>query len=387
MKNNNIAAWNVLIYSLVLVNLALLLSLAMFNNFFVFLTNTEVGNIDKRLSNTILEKGALFAKYAKSVNSNGSGIIDNIGCPNNVSFSGTNVSGSSDSSLVYLSGAIYCGSVHNGEPYYIYFNPDFTWFSGAIYYWDIVNIDNSWEWIRAFIDSDSSVINISAGLPTSPDWVDDDFNSDNYSISATWSVYFPWNYVDDDALARTSIYWYISPQSEYSNILWSNTKTQNFITANPNNSDAYYDKIGTLNSWYLYLDADRDFDMKILQIDKNRYDTTNEFITISKEETAWIPASIGYIQTNSWTLSLTWVLTGNEYEFDFVANDYAIFLNNAWSGVLTYVLSAENASWSWVYINSIDDSGLASIKYLWAELIQDVEKNYIGKIFEVVSKK
>ena len=387
MKNNNLHNGNVLIYSLVLVNLALLLALAMFNNFFVFLTNTEGWNINKRLSNTILEKWSLFAKYSKAVNNNGSGIIDNIGCPKNVSFSGSTSSGSSDSSLVYLSGAIYCGNIYEGEPYYIYFNPEFTGFSWALYYGDIVNIDEWWVGARAFIDSDESLINISAWLPTSPDEIDDDFNSDNYSISATWSIYFAWNYVDDDALARTSIYGYIPSKSEYSNILWSNTKTQNYIANNPNNADLYYDKIWTLEAGYLYLDVDRDFDMKILQIDKNRYDTTNELLALSKAETIWIPASIWYIQTNSWALSLSWWLTGNEYVFDFVANDYAIFLDNQWDGVLTYVLSGENASWSGVYINPIDDSGVSSIKYLWAEIIQDVEKNYIGKIFEVVSKK
>jgi len=337
MKKNNIHAGNVLIYSLVLVNLALLLSLAMFNNFFVFLTNTEGWNIDKKLSNNIL-------------------------------------------------GAIYCGANYRWVPYYIYFNPDFSWFSWALYYGDAVNLDSSWIAVRSFIDSDNSLLDISAWLPTSPDGVDDDFNSDNYNISATWSVFFPWNYIDDDALARTSIYGYISPQSEYSSILWTNTKTSNYIDANINNSDNYYDKIWNIHSWYLYLDADRNFNMKILQIDKNRYDTTNELVIISKKETIWIPASIGYIQSSSWALSLSWWLTGNEYVFDFVANDYAIFLDNTWSGVLTYVLTAENSSWSWAYLNPIDDTWASSIKYLWSEIIQHAE-NYIGKIFEVVSKK
>jgi hypothetical protein len=286
---------------------------------------------------------------------------------------------------MYLSWAMYCWSTYNGEQYYVSFNPEFTWFSGAYYFWDGVNLDASGEWVRPFIDADSTLISNVISWPA--DWFDDNFNSDNYSISSTGSTYFPWGYIDDDALARTSIYGYIAPQSEYSSILWSNTKTQNYIEANSNNSDTYYDTIWNVGSGYLYLDADRNFDLKILELDKTRYNTTTELIVLSKQETTWIPASIGYIQNNWWTLSLSWGLTGNEYTFDFIANDYAVFLNNTGSWVLTYILTAENSSWSWVYINPLDDSGVSSIKYLWSEIIQDVEKNYIGKIFEVVSKK
>jgi len=378
---------NVLIYSLVLVNLALLLALAMFNNFFVFLNNTEWWNIQKRLSNNILEKGALFAKYAVTMNSNGSGITDLIGCPAVVTMSGDTFTTTTSSSLVNLSWAIFCSGVHSWEDYYIYFNPEFTWFSGAIYYGDALNLDASGNAARSFIDSDSTLMDISAGLPTAPDWVDDNFNSDNYSISATWVTMFPWNYIDDDAAPRTSIYGYISPQSDYSSIMWSNTKVQNYINTNPNNADTYYDKLWTLNDGVLYLDADKDFDIKILQLDKSRYDTTKELIVVRKEETIGVPASIGYIQNNAWVLSLTGALTWNEYVFDFVTNDYAIFLNNTGTWVLTYILSAENSSWTWVYINPIDDSWLWSIKYLGAEIIQDAEKNYIGKVFEVTNKK
>jgi hypothetical protein len=52
-------------------------------------------------------------------------------------------------------------------------------------------------------------------------------------------------------------------------------------------------------------------------------------------------------------------------------------LDNIDTGVLTYILELENASGSGVYINSIDDSGASSIKFLGSEIIQDAEKNYI----------
>lgn len=378
---------NVLIYSLVLVNLALILALAMFNNFFVFVNNTEGTKIDKKLSSIILGKWSLSAKYALTMNTNGSGIIDVIGCPQNVTMSGDTILSTTDSELLYSSGTMYCSASHNWTPYYINFNPNFTGFSWASYFQDALNIDEFGFSDRNFIDSDNTRIDISAGLPTSPDWIDDNFNSDNYRISSSGTLLFPWEYVDDDVFPRTRIYGYIPPQSEYSNIFWSNTQVQNYIENNPNNEDSYFQRLWSLNDGVLYIDADRDFDMKILQFDKSRYDSTSELVIVTKEETEDIPASIWYIQNNTWELSLTWSITGNEYIFDFMANDYAVFINNSGTGVLTYVLTAENSSWSWVYINALDDSREWSIAYLWAEIIQDMEKNYIGKIFEVTNKK
>jgi len=41
------------------------------------------------------------------------------------------------------------------------------------------------------VDSDNTLIDINPGLPTSPDGIDDNFNSDNYRVSATGSVMFP----------------------------------------------------------------------------------------------------------------------------------------------------------------------------------------------------
>lgn len=382
LKNNK---GNVLIYSLVLVNLALLLALAMFNNFFVFLSNTESWNIDKKLSNNILEKWALYAKYAKTLNSNGNGIVDDIGCPTQVTMSGDTVLSTTSSSLVYLDWIMYCSWTHNASNYYIYFNQDFDAFSGAIYVLDPVNL--IW-WIgeRDFIDSDNTRMDISLS-PTPPDGVDDDFNSDNYRVSWSGVVMFPWWYIDDDIIARTSIYGYISPQSEYSNILWANDKVHEYINLNPNNSDSVHDTLGNVSAWVMHLDADRNFDLKILQLDKAQYNDTKEIIVESKLETTWISAWIWYIQNNTGTLSLSGNLTGNEYIFDFTTNDYAIFLDNIDTGVLTYILELENASGSGVYINSIDDSGASSIKFLGSEIIQDAEKNYIWKIFEVTNKK
>ena len=385
MKTKNTKA-NVLVYSLVLVNLSLLLALAMFNNFFVFLNNTERGSIDKKLSANILYKWGLFAKYVRTLNSNGSGIIDNIWCPTNVSMSGNTLISSSSTSMQHLDGAIYCGWTHAGLPYYLVFNREFTGFSWAIYQGDPLNLISGIG-ARDFVDGDSTLIDINPGLPTSPDGIDDNFNSDNYRVSATGSVIFPWWYYDDDTVPRVSIYWYVSPDSEYSSILWSNDRVLRYIEDNPNNNDAIFQKLWTVGSGSLYLDADRDFNFKILQLDKNSYNTTKEIIVQSKVETKGVRGSKWYIQNNAWVLSLTWAITGNEYIFDFSTNDYALFVNNTWSWVLTYVLTGFWDTGSWVYLNSIDDSWAWSIKYLWSEIIQDADWNYIGKIFETAHKK
>ena len=129
-------------------------------------------------------------------------------------------------------------------------------------------------------------------------------NSDNYQAGSTWNTYYPNNFQDDDNLARKLIYSYITPNSWFVNIFWSNSNIAEFINDNSNNNDSLNAKLWQTGSWYLYLDVDGSFSLKLVKFNKSSYDDTGELIPFEVLETSNIWASIGYIRNNSWVLSL-----------------------------------------------------------------------------------
>ena len=390
---------NVLIYSLVLVNLSLLLALAMFNNFFVFLANTEWSNIERRLSKSIINRWWLFSKFAKKTNSNGSGFIDVLWCPDNITMSWTTAWSNRSTwiattlsytwSVAYGVPAMLCIWNYNSEELRILFNSELTAFSGAEYAWEIILLSGS-QGERNFTDSEETII---SGVTSSgPDGIDDNFNSDDFSAGSSWSIDYPDGYIDDDALVKTQVYGYIAPDAGFTNIFWNNSKTSKYIEQNVNNT---WSSIANIGTWTLrmYLNADKDMQLKILTLSKSSYDNNNELIVTDTLQTD-IAASEWFIQDNAWTLSFSGeilsdsiVTTSNEFVFDYVNNDYAIFLNNTGSWILTYSLLGYNQLDQRTYINPIDDSNPNTIKYLWAEILQEINWNYIAKVFEIFNEK
>ena len=92
-----------------------------------------------------------------------------------------------------------------------------------------------------------------------------------------------------------------------------------------------------------------------------------------------------YIQNNG-TVSTGGlsIKTGNELIFDFINNDYAVFLNNNSTGTLFFNLRAYTTSGSWVYINGIDDSDTLINRFLWNDIIIDSDGKYMSNQFQVI---
>ena len=134
----------------------------------------------------------------------------------------------------------------------------------------------------------------------------------------------------------------------------------------------------------MYLDVDGSFSLKLVKFNKSSYDDTGELIPFEVLETSNIWASIGYIRNNSWVLSLADTKNGSEYVFDFKNDDYAVFLSNSWTWVLFSRLTWEVDSWSWIYINSLDDSGDNFIRFLWNDIIIDNKWRFIWNQFEII---
>ena len=129
------------------------------------------------------------------------------------------------------------------------------------------------------------------------------------------------------------------------------------------------------------------FDMKLVVFDRSQYQNNNSLLPISSIKWVWISGTVWYIQNNSSNLSLSKTITWNEYVFDFKNNDYAIFLSNNTDGNLVYKLSSETNTWTWIYINSIDDSGTWVISVMSNHIVIWIDNNYIWENIEIIWSK
>jgi hypothetical protein len=98
------------------------MAIVMLNNSSLLSSNREVETIETKLRNNINYKSSLNVKYHTSLNSNGSGFIDNFACPisANVTMSGSALS----TSLVYSGGLLYCSGTYSGSEVKMYVEPE-----------------------------------------------------------------------------------------------------------------------------------------------------------------------------------------------------------------------------------------------------------------------
>lgn len=378
----------VLIYVLFLVTLSMIIATIILDNFFSLSSYVGISNREGKLFSNIRSHSSLQVKLLKKLNSNGNWFIDNISCPNWVSMSWTINKSIISTSIKKSVENIYCYWKYDNWSWLkdlkIYFNEDFSDLIEADYGGDSIWV-TSWVWNIDFWDSDHTFIDFSSNSYHSADNIDDNLNSDNYKWNSTWSVNYPNSFEDDDNLARKILFWYVTPEEWFKNIFWSNTKIADYIAKNPNNIDNLNKNLWSITSWILYLDLDKSYDIRLDVFDKSRFDNTNELIinsTSTWSNTTW---SLWFLQND---LSLSETKTWNEYIFDFLNKDYWLFIKDTGNWTLLYKIRAEEQStWSWIYINPINDSDLNMIKYLWNEIIITSKGNYLTKIIELIFKK
>ncbi len=375
----------VLVYTMVLVVLGVFMATVVLNVATELSLEYKIRNIEISLMDTIQTKWELAMKYARELNNTWSGFIDTIGCPTNFTMSGTvfRTTGIS-SDIRYLSWTILCKGVHNGNDIDFYFNSWSTDLEFAQYEGSQITI-NSLNTTGTFADSDSTFLDLTLSYPLLSDGIDDNFDSDNYSIYSTGAVYYPDGYVDNDAQSRLVNYGYVIEDSWLYSIFWSNKKMKDYIDNNLNNSDSIYTKLGNVSSGNLYLDINKSFRLILYRINPSNYEETWEFVISEKRigtgELAWI----GYLQDN---LSLSAVKTGSEYNFDFTTHDYALFIENTSTGALLYRVSAEDSiSGSGVYLNPLKDDDTSLFSYLGSHMFIDEEWKLIWSQFEVFGLK
>jgi hypothetical protein len=112
----------------------------------------------------------------------------------------------------------------------------------------------------------------------------------------------------------------------------------------------------------------------------------NTLLPIKSWEGKGIDNFVWYIQLSStWDLSLAYYKTWNEFPFNFKDYDYSIFVtnkNNSWD--ISYILTAETDSGTWIYINPINDSMTWTINVLSNHMLMGLNKNFIWENFTVV---
>jgi len=374
-------SWTILIYSLVLVLLWFFLASATLS-----LSQRLQFDFDIRKNETILydfikTKSLHILNYWRFLNSDGLAFQDTIGCPTNITFSGTTLRTTNVSTnLRYQDNVFFCEGLHAWNPVSIFFNSSWTdtetlRYQGSEVFFNSSN-QNPILW-----DSDNTQVNASSSFPLQPDWIDDNFNSDNYMISSSWSLLYPDGYIDNDVEHRLSQYWYIKPWSWWYNIYWINDKVRNYISENTNNIGPFV-TIGSATQWYIYLESNASFDIRIVRLDKDAYNDFNELRIIeSWESTSEISASQWFIQSDftlaeSPVFASDWVTViarnpaWNEFNFDFSNNDYAIFLRNRDpNNILLYKNRVISFDGSQVYFVPVQDHNLNISSVLWNHII------------------
>jgi len=121
MKNTKKA--NILIYTIVLVNLALIMAIVVLNNTILLENTSKMSSIEKILSQSIMQKASFAIKYTQYLNSNGAGFVDIISCPDSVTMSGSTLKSTGlISTIKYNATGIYCTGVYNANEFKIFFN-------------------------------------------------------------------------------------------------------------------------------------------------------------------------------------------------------------------------------------------------------------------------
>lgn len=392
MKHSN-NRWSLLIYALVLVTISLTMATVILSSSVRLWLNHEYVNVKNKLSRVISDNARVIFKLARSLNSNGWGFTDIISCPTNVTMSWTTSTATwkgTFSTYLYADGTVtYCLWDYFWESVIVYMDSWNVDFPLAEYKWSLINLSTSWTskiWDTNFSDSENTNI-IFSGHNSSDD-IDDNANSDNYTITSTWNTLYSYNFQDDDALHRKIKFWYVTPGTGFNSIFWSNEETTDYIDNNTNNNDSLNSKIGLSQNWILYLNINKRSDIYVYEFEKQAYSDFWELKILSKTE--WVIDSGEWYIQNIWdVLSLSNAELGRtDYVFDFTAKDYAILIQNTTAEVLSYNLKwYDTVIGQDLYIVPIDDSDINLLKYLWNSIIIDDEQILITEEKEVVSSK
>ncbi|MCH2188233.1 hypothetical protein MK079_00185 [Candidatus Gracilibacteria bacterium] len=350
---------SVLVYVLLLVNIAVITGIAVFNSSFILSNNRLLFGDGETLEQALQQKAEIVFDHTLQYNSNGSGMVDVLSCPENVIFEYDTLNGSgeiireSSSSLIttlgYMTGSIVCMGDFLGDNFEIFWNQMGNNFSASTYLSTIVTLTGttSWQTLSNFGDTNNTTLSFD-DTGTNGDGIDDNFDDDNYSITSSGSLY-PNGYQDDDTLHRKKIVGKLFTGAQEQNIFWENSDITQIIQNNPNNTDPYHELLGDVSDGIMYLSFISSeipiIDIKILRFDAGIYQQTGELVLNASYEGNSISTPGGYLQrSGNNSVSFSGSRTGQEFVFDFHLYDYALFLSNQGTRDIFYQLSSESGT-------------------------------------------
>lgn len=144
MLKNKIKKWSILLYVMLLVNIALVVWIVVYNNSYVIINNIDVWNNQEEVFSNIYNKGHIALESAIKYNSNGEGFLDGISCPQDITMSwSVNRTTWINTTLVYEYWRVHCLWNYNGNSFKIHYDDEVNDFNTAQFEWDIVNIEKS----------------------------------------------------------------------------------------------------------------------------------------------------------------------------------------------------------------------------------------------------
>jgi hypothetical protein len=123
MKLNKLKKWSILLYVMLLINIALVVWIVVYNNSYVIVNNIDVWNNQEEVFSNIYNKWNISIESVKKYNSNWEWFLDGISCPQNITMSWTvNKTTWISSQLVYKYGIVRCDGIYKSKEFQIYYD-------------------------------------------------------------------------------------------------------------------------------------------------------------------------------------------------------------------------------------------------------------------------
>ena len=153
--------------------------------------------------------------------------------------------------------------------------------------------------------------------------IDGNGNSDDFRAGSTGMVQYPNGYADNDDLARKTAYGYIRKDSGWRSVYWNSPMTLSYIRANSNNTGALALFPDVAGNYYLSLDVDHAFSLRIIEFDTTSYANSKELKMLNSVTATFPEGRIGYLQSD---LSFATTMTAAK-PFDLKDHMYGVFLS------------------------------------------------------------
>ena len=383
--------WNstgsILVYALILVNFAVVLAYIIFLKSSTLMENARYSEIDMKQTKNIAERANFAFAYEKNFNGNGSGFLDTRACTS-LTMSGT-ATGSTyleaiDTEPAFDGASVFCSGssiVTPGQFTNVYYTPDFQSFSGVNYRFLRADLTGTTTLTGVLADIDETQVSLTLSGMSG---IDANFNSDDYRYSSTGTTLYPWNYADDDDLARKFSVGYIRKDGFQRLMYWNTKKIKDAIRRNTNNTGALAYFPDATSTGYLRLDIDSGYGIRVVEFDSQNFEDAQSLKILNSASGSSASGAIGYLQ-DDFTIASG---TGSAKIFDLKNKLYWIFFFAAGAGTeyFKYKFSFYNEFWAPIYSVPLDDSS-DEMKFYGNDILIDSENNYIYKEMEVAQPK